>query len=112
MEILTKIKNLFKKKPKHREPFDYIMSFDAFKKELIRYYKQEWALRDGLSYWQPSDTMMGEAFDNRIRIRFLKTKHPEYYAQIKNKLTIIREARMCYLEDTKNGIKDNGTYMA
>ena len=66
------------------EKFDNI---EDFKKSLIRFYKQEEALKHGVSYGDTSTsnmdgTIIGERFDNPIRILITKQQNPEFTEQI------------------------------
>ena len=66
------------------EKFDNI---EDFKKTLIRFYKQEEALKRDLSYWDyhtsnMDGTIIGERFDNPIRISITKQYNPEYLIRI------------------------------
>jgi hypothetical protein len=76
-------KKLFKKKntgPKQNKMFGEL-PFDTFKELLIHYYMQDWALEDGNSYFEPQDSLLGEMFDNAIRIKFLKQENSRFDGQ-------------------------------
>lgn len=73
-------KKLFKKKRKADEKNELFgkMPLERFESLLLTYYKQECALEDGNSYFEPQDTLAGEMFDNTIRIKFLKAENPQH----------------------------------
>ena len=76
-------KKLFKKKKtehKQNKMFGEL-PFDTFKELLIHYYMQDWALEDGNSYFEPQDNLLGEMFDNAIRIKFLKQENSRFDGQ-------------------------------
>ena len=83
-----------------------IKTLEEFKDTLMILYKQEWAIRDGLSYWEAQDTLVGEALDNKIRMNQLKENNPQFYSQIPNKLAFIKEAKLAYLRDREKADKD------
>ena len=61
-------------------------SLENFKKMYVVYHKQRKALEDGFSYWDVSEsnvdgTIIGEQFDNEIRLKFLKDNNLEFYNQ-------------------------------
>ena len=88
------------------EKFDNI---EDFKKCLIRFYKQEEALKRDLSYWDyhtsnMDGTIIGERFDNPIRILITKQQNPEFTEQI-DESAIIEFARQEFFEECKkNGL--------
>lgn len=82
------------------EKFDNI---EDFKKCLIRFYKQEEALKRDLSYWDTTTsnmdgTFFGEQFDNTIRIAITKKENPEFMQEIDEE-ALIEQARQEFLED-------------
>lgn len=82
------------------EKFDNI---EEFKKTLIMLYKQEEALKRGVSYWDTSTsnmdgTFFGEQFDNTIRIAITKKENPEFMQEIDEE-ALIEQARQEFLED-------------
>ena len=82
------------------ENFDNI---EDFKKNLLMLYKQEEALKRGVSYWDTSTsnmdgTFFGEQFDNTIRIAITKKENPEYMQEIDEE-ALIEQARQEFLED-------------
>lgn len=82
------------------EKFDNI---EDFKKTLIMLYKQEEALKRGVSYWDTSTssmdgTFIGEQFDNSIRIAITKKENPEFTQEIDEE-ALIEQARQEFLED-------------
>ena len=90
------------------EKFDNI---EDFKKTLIRFYKQEEALKRDLSYWDyhtsnMDGTIIGERFDNPIRISITKQYNPEFTQEIDEE-ALIEQARLGFLEDlTKTNKND------
>lgn len=88
------------------EKFDNI---EDFKKCLIKFYKQEEALKRDLSYWDTSTsnmdgTIIGERFDNLIRILITKQQNPEFAEQI-DENALIEFARQEFFNDCKkNGL--------
>ena len=88
------------------EKFDNI---EDFKKTLIRFYKQEEALKRDLSYWDyhtsnMDGTIIGERFDNPIRISITKQYNPEFTEQI-DENALIEFARQEFFEECKkNGL--------
>ena len=82
------------------EKFDNI---EDFKKTLLMLYKQEEALKRGVSYWDTitsnmDGTFFGEQFDNTIRIAITKKENPEYMQEIDEE-ALIEQARQEFLED-------------
>ena len=82
------------------EKFDNI---EDFKKTLLILYKQEEALKRGVSYWDTTTsnmdgTFFGEEFDNAIRIAITKKENPEFTQEIDEE-TLIEQARQEFLED-------------
>lgn len=80
-------------------------NIEDFKKSLIRFYKQEEALKHGLSYWDyhtsnMDGTIIGERFDNPIRIAFTKQQNPEFTEEI-DENTLIECARQEFFEECK-----------
>ena len=82
------------------EKFDNI---EEFKKTLLMLYKQEEALKRGVSYWDTTTsnmdgTFFGEQFDNAIRIAITKKENPEFMQEIDEE-ALIEQARQEFLED-------------
>ena len=82
------------------EKFDNI---EEFKKTLLMLYKQEEALKRGVSYWDTTTsnmdgTFFGEQFDNTIRIAITKKENPELMQEIDEE-ALIEQARQEFLED-------------
>ena len=82
------------------EKFDNI---EDFKKTLIRFYKQEEALKRDMSYWDyhtsnMDGTIIGERFDNPMRISITKQFNPEFTQEIDEE-ALIEQARQEFLED-------------
>lgn len=66
-------------------------------------YKQEEALKRGVSYWDTTTsnmdgTFLGEQFDNAIRIASTKKENPEFMQEIDEE-ALIEQARQEFLED-------------
>ena len=76
------------------------LPLEKFKALLLMYYKQECALEDENTYFEPQDTLFGEMFDNGIRIRFLKEENKELEGQYDDD-EIMSQARAAYEEDKK-----------
>lgn len=76
------------------------LSLDEFKARLLVYYKQECALEDENTYFEPQDTLFGEMFDNGIRIKLLKEENKELEGQYDDE-EIMSQARAAYEEDKK-----------
>jgi len=96
----------FKKKPKkERKPVVKNqmfgkLSLEEFKARLLMYYKQECALEDENTYFEPQDSLFGEMFDNGVRIRFLKEENQELEGQYDDD-EIMAKAKAEYEEDKK-----------
>lgn len=96
----------FKKKPKkERKPVAKNqmfgkLSLEEFKARLLMYYKQECALEDENTYFEPQDSLFGEMFDNGVRIRFLKEENQELEGQYDDD-EIMAQAKAEYEEDKK-----------
>lgn len=78
-------------------------NIEEFKKTLLMLYKQEEALRRGVSYWDTTTsnmdgTFFGEQFDNAIRIAITKKENPEFIQEIDEE-ALIEQARQEFLED-------------
>lgn len=89
------------------EKYDNI---EEFKKSLIRFYKQEEALKRDLSYWDyhtsnMDGTIIGERFDNPIRIYITKQQNPEFAKQI-DENALIEFARQEFFNDCKKNNLD------
>lgn len=66
-------------------------------------YKQEEALKRGVSYWDTTTsnmdgTFFGEQFDNTIRIAITKKENPEFMQEIDEE-ALVEQARQEFLED-------------
>ena len=99
------LKKGHKKKPKKQEKkvknqMFGKLSLEEFKVRLLMYYKQECALDDENSYFEPQDSLLGEMFDNKIRIRFLKEENQELEGQYDDD-EIMSQAKAAYEEDKK-----------
>ena len=95
----------FKKKDKkteetHKSQMFGELPLDQFKAALLVYYKQECALEDENSYFEPQDSLFGEMFDNGIRIKLLKQENPQLEGQYDDD-EIMAQARAQYEEDKK-----------
>lgn len=96
----------FKKKPnKERKPAIKSqmfgkLSLEEFKARLLMYYKQECALEDENTYFEPQDSLFGEMFDNGIRIKLLKDENKELEGQYDDD-EIMAQAKVAYEEDKK-----------
>lgn len=104
--------NPFKKKKEkveEKKPVRFLgeVSFEEWKAYLLSYYKQEWALRDNKSYFEPQDNFFGECFDNGIRIKLLKEQYPEYFEKISN-LRLLIQAKEEYDQDNARVQSDTG----
>lgn len=107
-------KNLFKRKkkenpaePKRTGMFPNITTQEQFNERLLMLYKQECALDDGYSYFEPQDNLFGEVFDNAVRVKFLKEEHPEFYANI-NEEEFREKAKENYLKDKEYADSEGG----
>lgn len=76
------------------------LSLEEFKARLLMYYKQECALEDENTYFEPQDSLFGEMFDNGVRIRFLKEENQELEGQYDDD-EIMAQAKVAYEEDKK-----------
>lgn len=76
------------------------LSLEEFKARLLMYYKQECALEDENTYFEPQDSLFGEMFDNGVRIRFLKEENQELEGQYDDD-EIMVQAKAEYEEDKK-----------
>ena len=76
------------------------LSLEEFKARLLIYYKQECALEDENTYFEPQDSLFGEMFDNGIRIRLLKEENQELEGQYDDD-EIMTQAKAEYEEDKK-----------
>ena len=82
-DVMGIFKKLFKKKktgPGYDKMFGEL-PFDTFRELLIHYYMQDCALEDGNSYFDPQDNLIGEMFDNAVRIKFLKQENSRFDGQ-------------------------------
>ena len=74
-------------------------------------YKQEEALKRGVSYWDTTTsnmdgTFFGEQFDNTIRIAITKKENPEFMQEIDEE-ALIEQARQEFLEDLNKTNKND-----
>lgn len=76
------------------------LSLEEFKDKLLILYKQECALDDDETYFEPQDTLFGEMVDNSIRIKFLKEENEKYLGQYSDD-EIMEKAKKLYEEDKK-----------
>jgi hypothetical protein len=76
------------------------LPLEKFKALLLMYYKQECALEDDNTYFEPQDSLFGEMFDNGIRIRLLKEENQELEGQYDDD-EIMAQAKAEYEEDKK-----------
>ena len=95
----------FKKKTKKTEEKPKNQMFgelplEKFKALLLMYYKQECALEDENSYFEPQDNLFGETFDNGIRIKLLKQENLQLEGQYDDD-EIMAQAKAQYEEDKK-----------
>ena len=101
----------FKKKPKKEEKAVIKsqmfgkLPLEEFKAALLVYYKQECALEDENTYFEPQDSLFGEMFDNKIRIKLLKYENKELEGQYDDD-EIMAQAKAAYEEDKKK--KESG----
>ena len=97
----------FKKKPKKEEKAVIKsqmfgeLPLEKFKAALLVYYKQECALEDENTYFEPQDSLFGEMFDNGIRIKLLKQENPQLEGQYDDD-EIMAQAKAQYEEDKKS----------
>lgn len=92
---------LFGKKARKSETKDQMFGeipLENFKAALLVYYKQECALEDENSYFEPQDSLFGEMFDNGIRIKLLKQENPQLEGQYDDD-EIMAQARAQYEKD-------------
>lgn len=78
-------------------------TIEEFKEAYIRLFKQELALKDGRSYFDVTTsnidgTLIGEMFDNPIRISILKQMNEEFSKQV-NFEELNKEAEELYKKD-------------
>ena len=101
----------FNKKPKKEEKAVVKgqmfgkLPLEKFKAALLVYYKQECALEDENTYFEPQDSLFGEMFDNGIRIKLLKDENKELEGQYDDD-EIMAQAKAAYEEDKKK--KESG----
>lgn len=76
------------------------LPLEKFKALLLMYYKQECALEDDNTYFEPQDSLFGEMFDNGIRIKLLKDENKELEGQYDDD-EIMAQAKAAYEEDKK-----------
>ena len=89
-----------KKAEKKKSQMFGSLPLEEFKDRLLMYYKQECALDDENSYFEPQDNLFGEMFDNKVRIRFLKEENKELEGQYDDD-EIMAQAKAQYEEDKK-----------
>ena len=77
-----------------------ILPLEIFKALLLMYYKEECALEDDNTYFEPQDSLFGEMFDNGIRIKLLKDENKELEGQYDDD-EIMAQAKAAYEEDKK-----------
>ena len=77
------------------------LPLEEFKAALLVYYKQECALEDENTYFEPQDSLFGEMFDNGIRIKLLKQENPQLEGQYDDD-EIMAQAKAQYEEDKKS----------
>lgn len=99
------IRNLFKRKKKEENRpqqqthvYSNITTQEQFDNLLMKFYKQECALDDDSTYFEPQDNFFGEMFDNAIRIKLLIAEHPDFYANV-NEEEFRAKAKEEYLKD-------------
>ena len=78
-------------------------TYEEFEKRFILLHKQELALKEGRSYFDVTTsnmdgTLVGERFDNSVRIEFIKRNNPEFYKRLDYEETMKR-VRKEYEED-------------
>lgn len=78
-------------------------TLESFKEAFVMFNKQELALKDNKSYFDVKTsnmdgTIVGETFDNKIRLKALKDNNKEFYSQI-NETELLLQAKKEYLED-------------
>lgn len=81
------------------------LPLEEFKALLLMYYKQECALEDENTYFEPQDSLFGEMFDNGIRIKLLKAENVELEGRYDDE-EIMAQAKVAYEEDKKK--KESG----
>lgn len=81
------------------------LPLEEFKARLLMYYKQECALEDENTYFEPQDSLFGEMFDNGMRIKLLKAENVELEGQYDDE-EIMAQAKVAYEEDKKR--KESG----
>lgn len=81
------------------------LPLEEFKALLLMYYKQECALEDENTYFEPQDSLFGEMFDNGIRVKLLKAENVELEGQYDDE-EIMAQAKVAYEEDKKK--KESG----
>lgn len=90
---------------RHSNKFYGELSLDDFKKHLLTLYKQECALDDDRSYFEPQDTLFGEMFDNAMRIKMLKEENKIHEGEY-NDSEIMEEAKKQYAADLELALKN------
>ena len=88
-----------KKADKSQQMFGQL-SLEDFKARLLMFYKQDCALEDENSYFEPQDTLFGEMFDNAVRIKFLKEENKHLEGQYDD-TELMNQAKAQYEEDKK-----------
>lgn len=97
-------KNMSKKEEKTKK-FMECESLDEFKACYVMYHKQERALEDGLSYFNVREsnvdgTIIGEQFDNAIRLKALHENNKEFLQQV-NIEELNEEVKVGYKKDVE-----------
>ena len=85
-------------------------TLEEFIKKYKMFHKQELALEDGRSYFDVSTSnidgnLIGESFDNAIRIKALNDNNPQFLAQI-NEEELRTEILKEYKEDLEKAQKE------
>lgn len=85
-------------------------TLEEFKTSLLNLYRQEAALEHNMSYFDVTTsnadgTIIGEKFDNPIRIHITKQLNPDFVTEI-NEGEIKEQAKQMFIEDCeKHGIE-------
>lgn len=99
MKIFPRRKKKAEKEQSKHQMFGKL-PLEDFKARLLMYYKQECALEEENSYFEPQDSLFGEMFDNGIRIKLLKEENKELEGQYDD-AEIMNQAKAQYEEDKK-----------
>ncbi len=108
MNIFRKIKKLIMKEKQKK--FMECETLEEFIKEYKMFHKQELALEDGRSYFDVRTSnidgnLIGESFDNAIRIKALNDNNPQFLKQI-NEEELRTEILKEYKEDLEKAQKE------